>query len=56
MLTYPASKPPATVSILEPTDIISYTFYGRFLDKDPLGSSDEGEFPSDGRDPNTAER
>ena len=54
MLTYPASKPPATVSILEPTDIISNTFYGRFLDKDLLRPIDEDEFPSNGRDFDTS--
>ena len=56
MLTYPASKPPATVCILEPTDNKIRPQDGRFLDKDPLGPSDEGEFPSYGRDPDTTER
>lgn len=56
MLTYPASKPSATVSVLEPTDIISYTFNGRFLDKDLLRPTDEDEFPSNGRDPDLTQR
>ena len=49
-LTYPASRLPATFSILEPTDTITYCFYGRFLAKDLLGATDEDEFPSNGRD------
>ena len=56
MLTYPASRPSATVSIFEPTDIIFYTFYGRFLDKDLLRPTDEDEFPSNGRDSDTSLR
>ena len=56
MLTYPASKPSATVSVLEPTDIISYTFYGKFLDKDLLRPTDEDEFTSSGRDPDPSQR
>ena len=56
MLTYPASKPSATVSVLEPTDIISYTSNGRFLDKDLLRPTDEDEFPSNGRDPDLTQR
>ena len=56
MLTYPASKPSATVSVLEPTDTISYTFNGRFLDKDLLRPTDEDEFPSNGRDPDLTQR
>ena len=56
MLTYPASTLSAIVSILEPTDNEITKKDGRFLDKDPLGSSDEGGFSSYGRDPNTTER
>ena len=50
MLTYPASKPSATVSVLEPTDTKMNPQNGGFLDKDLLGLSDEDEFPSNGRD------
>ena len=55
-LTYPASRPPATFSILEPTDTISHSFYGRFLDKDLLRLTDEDEFPSNGRDVDSTKR
>ena len=56
MLTYPASKPSATVTTLEPTDTDFSPQNGGFLDKDPLGYSDEDEFASNGRDPNSALR
>jgi hypothetical protein len=56
MLTYPASKPSATVTTLEPTDTISRTWYGGFLNKDLLWYSNEDEFASNGRDPDSALR
>ena len=56
MLTYPASSPPAIVSILEPTDQKNPLLYGRFLDKDLLRPTDEDEFPSNGRDFDPSQR
>ena len=56
MLTYPASKPSATVCILEPTDNKIRPQDGRFLDKDLLRPTDEDEFPSNGRDPDPTQR
>ena len=55
-LTYPAVIPTATVSILEPTDTIFLRNNGRFLDKYPLGLTDEGEFPSNGCNSNSTQR
>ena len=41
MLTYPANKPSATVTTLEPTDTNSNPHNGGFLHNDLLGYSDE---------------
>ena len=56
MLTYPASKPSATVTTLEPTDTDFSPQNGGFLDKDLLGHSDEDEFTTISRNPNSALR
>lgn len=56
MLTYPASKPSATVTTLEPTDTIFCLWYGGFLNKDLLWCSNEDEFASISRDPDSALR
>ena len=56
MLTYPANKPSATVTTLEPTDTIFCPWYGGFLDKDLLAYIDEDEFASIYRNPDSALR
>ena len=51
MLTYPASKPSATVSVLEPTDTNFGIYNGGFLHNDLLGSIDEVKLSPLGRHP-----